>query len=549
MAPSDSTHQPDVQEPQATGPAAPDPGQPSPPTSLRQPPTPTLPPSTAQPRFISLPPVGGRTWQIEWPDPASATNFLSERPDLQDPYDDGDSIMAILRHPFAAQGPTGPPEAATDKPDLIPFSDLSDGTYLFQGESPEDERALVQSPNFQNWLGTPFQHQNAVRAALDPSSSKSSSSSNGEFNNFPLRVDIEHVTQSALDEMAEQLPWFCYLTKEEMENEPWFSENFGRLAFPPCSPPPSGTTPEKIDDILESGAEWISSHLEAVRLDEERASDPPVEVGPATPEPRKRRRRRRRAKQEKKADTVSRTTHQMKEPAKLPCGHHDQQHCISEYHSSYWSLTSPQERWDRHLKCYPEAERWRKMWQTRPLAIKSSTNAGDKTEKKPPLTSRSSSESSKSDSKILVRSGTARDLPAAARERPVSPRNHEPRSPSPKPTPRPPQPPPARVEDVLTNLSMRPSSSRPSSPSPPPTDQIGGIQMPSHRTVMIDNRVILGRDQIAESANSANSVERIFYLTPEQERANQASFYKAQLAKLGYETRSVRLKPAWSKRK
>jgi hypothetical protein len=97
--------------------------------------------------------------------------------------------MAILRHPFAAQGPTGPPEAATDKPDLIPFSDLSDGTYLFQGESPEDERALIQSPNFQNWLGTPFQHQNAVRAALDPSSSKSSSSSNGEFNNFPLRVD------------------------------------------------------------------------------------------------------------------------------------------------------------------------------------------------------------------------------------------------------------------------------------------------------------------------------------------------------------------------
>ena len=66
---------------------------------------------------------------------------------------------------------------------------------------------------------------------------------------------------------------------------------------------------------------------------------------------------------------------------------------------------------------------------------------------------------------------------------------------------------------------------------------------------MIDNRVILGRDQIAESVNSANSVERIFYLTPEQERANQASFYKAQLAKLGYETRSVRLKPAWSKRK
>ena len=202
----------------------------------------------------------------------------------------------------------------------------------------------------------------------------------------------------------------------------------------------------------------------------------------------------------------------MRKPAKLTCGHRDRQHSIREYYSSYWSFSSPQDKWEQHLKCDPDADKWRKMWQVHPIALPSSTNAGGMIKKKPSLTSRSSSESSESEPQILDRSSIVRDLPVAARERPVSPRTQEPRPLSPKPTPQPPQPPLAHVED----LPMRLSPSRSPSLLPPPTDQIGSIQLPSHRTVMIDNLVILARIKIAESASE--SVEKIFSLTPEQER-------------------------------
>ena len=107
--------------------------------------------------------------------------------------------MAVLWHPFASPGLSGPPEAATDKSKSIPFAGLSDGTYLFQGEDPPDERALMQSPSFQAWLGAPPQQPDAVQAALDPVSDSSSSSR--KFNNSPHRLDPELIKQADLDEM------------------------------------------------------------------------------------------------------------------------------------------------------------------------------------------------------------------------------------------------------------------------------------------------------------------------------------------------------------